>query len=189
MTGLLAGLLACLLTGAPTIPGAAQDSDALLALARQQLEAGRPAAALELLGTAPASIAGSLLEVEVLYRGSDPRAARRRAFSVAETLPPESTDRTTLLWWATNASLWLQDPGGSSRLSAALTESVETADHGEARESWATAASNYAAQAEALVDAEQRRAAAVVRSRTIALGVLGAVGLLGLLTLLVRRRP
>ncbi len=133
-------------------------------------------------------MARSLLEIEVLYRGSDPRAARRMAFEAAKALPPESTDRTTLLWWATNSSLWLQDPGGSGRLSAALTESVETADHGEARESWAAAAANYAAQTEALVSSERRRANAVSRSRSVALAALAAVGILGLLTLVVRRR-
>lgn len=161
----------------------------LLALAAQEsvpsaLEAGDYARAWQLAEQAPSVLERARGHSEVLYRAGDPAGALQAAREGLEEAPTD----LELLYRATGAALWLEEPGLARTLADRLGAAVSAAElPPEHRPGWESAARDFRAQASRLAERDATRRAAVTRARvTTAMVGLALVGVLAGIALLGR---
>lgn len=144
---------------------APQDVDAALA-------DGDYARAWRLADQAPDERTRARARSQVLYRAGDPAGALQAARAGLRASPQD----LELLYRATGAALWLEDPDLVRQFAARLGAAVDGADLGpEHRPGWEAALRDYQEQEQHLVRRESARLAAVRRARWTAVAVLLAL--------------
>lgn len=110
-------------------------------------------------------------QTEIRYQAGDPAGA----LAAAEAGLTHAPEELELLFYASGASLWLQEAALARTYAARLSKALEqTRLAPDARESWNATAREFAQQAAALVSKETHRDRAVSVARAVSLLGLGA---------------
>jgi hypothetical protein len=155
-----------------------------MAAVHAALEASRYPEAWRLAEDQPDELRRSRAKSEVLYRAGDPSGALAQARQGLASAP----DDLELLFRASSAALWMQEPSLATLYSARLAQAIEGARPALAPEeatAWEATARDFAERAQGQARHAEARIRAVARTRALSIGTFVLV--LGLIALAARR--